>query len=201
MIHYFVGNDGCIYLYGILIINSKENKEIDNVVGTFVHPCYYVCLQVFRYRQICVHLVTNHLSICIYPKIMKPRGPTISTMYICKSAGRFGLKGANNLWWPNNFENNQELYTKSTPSFRTSRGTDKATADNTQSVNSSMNIYVSYIFRVLIIFRFFCIFDTINLKTCDYLYLNNEIYFSKPSKMFDSSAERKLRNKNRVKQS
>ena len=65
---------------------------------------------------------------------------------------------------------------KLAPSLRTSRGTDEAAADNTQFVNSYMKIQVSYIFRVLIMFRFFCILDTANMvKTCDYLLLNNEI--------------------------
>ena len=41
-------------------------------------------------------------------------------------------------------------YSKLTPSLRTSRGTDEAAADTTQSVNSSRKIYVSYITRVLV---------------------------------------------------
>ena len=75
-----------------------------------------------------------------------------------------------------------------------------AAVDRLQSVNSSMKIYVSYIFRVLIIFGFFCIFDTTNkVKTCDYLYLNNEIHFAKPLEMSEPCAGRKFRNKYRVK--
>ena len=54
-------------------------------------------------------------------------------------------------------------YSKLTPSLRTSRGTDEAAADDTQSVDSSMRTYVSYIFRVLNIFRFFCILDITNM--------------------------------------
>ena len=73
-------------------------------------------------------------------------------------------------------KNNSKL----TPSLRTSRSTDEAAADNTQSVNSSMKNYFSYIFRVLIVFRFFRILDTTNaVKTCDYLHLNKKIYFAK----------------------
>ena len=41
----------------------------------------------------------------------------------------------------------------------------------------------------VIIFRVFCILDTTNIvKTCDYLYLNNEIYFAKPLKMSEPCA-------------
>ena len=38
------------------------------------------------------------------------------------------------------------------------------------------------------------------VKTCDYLPLNNEIHFTKPLKMSELCAGRKLMNKNRVKQ-
>ena len=65
-----------------------------------------------------------------------------------------------------------------------------------------MKIDVSYIFRKLMIFIFLCIFDTTNMvKTCDYLYLNKEINFAKPLKMYEPGPRRKLRNKSRVKQS
>ena len=44
--------------------------------------------------------------------------------------------------------------------------------------------------------------DTTNIvKTCDYLYLSKEKYFPKPLKISEPVAGRKLRNKNRVKQS
>ena len=68
-------------------------------------------------------------------------------------------------------------YTKLRPGLRASRGIEEAAADNTRSVNSSMKIYVTYIFPLFIISIFFCILDTTNMvKTCDYLYLNKEIY-------------------------
>ena len=44
-------------------------------------------------------------------------------------------------------------YIELTPSSRTTRGTDEAAADNTQSL-SSMKIDISYIFRKLILFIF-----------------------------------------------
>ena len=79
---------------------------------------------------------------------------------------------------------------KLTPIFGTSRGTKETAADNTQSVN----IYVSCIFRVFIIFIFVCIFYTTNMvKTCYYLYLSNEIHFAKPLKMSELCAGRKLK--------
>ena len=63
----------------------------------------------------------------------------------------------------------------------------------TQSLNSSMKIYVSYIFRKFIILKFFCILDTTNMvKTCDYLRLNNEIHFTKQLKMSDPCAGRNI---------
>ena len=73
-------------------------------------------------------------------------------------------------------------YIKLTPLLRTSRGTDEAVAENTQSVNSSIEIYVSYYISCTHgIFIFFCILNTtIMVKTCDYLHLNNEIHFTKP---------------------
>ena len=95
-------------------------------------------------------------------------------------------------------ENYHEYYSKLTPSLRTSRSTDEAAADN----NSFTEIYVSYIFCILIIFWFICILDTTNMvKTCDYLYLNNGIHFVKPLKISKPCSGRKIGNKNRVKQS
>ena len=59
-----------------------------------------------------------------------------------------------------------------------------------------MKIYVSYIFRRLIILKIFYNLDTTNMvKTCDYLYFNKEIRFAKPLKMSEPCAGRKLRNK------
>ena len=88
------------------------------------------------------------------------------------------------------------------PHIRTSRGTEEAAAENTQFINSSMEMNYSYIFRELVIFIFYCILDTTNVvKTCDYLYLNKEIHFGKPLEMFVPGAGRKLRNKNSVNQS
>ena len=90
-------------------------------------------------------------------------------------------------------ENYQELE-QINASLRISRGTDEAAAE---AHDSSMKIYVFYIF--CIIFRFFCILDTTNMvKTCDYLYLNNEIHFEKPLKVSEPCAKRRLRNKKRV---
>ena len=54
-------------------------------------------------------------------------------------------------------------YRKLTPSWRTSRSTNETAAGNTQSINSSIKMYVSYIFRVLVRLRFFCILDTTNM--------------------------------------
>ena len=57
-----------------------------------------------------------------------------------------------------------------------------------------MEIQDSCTFHKLIIFIFIRILDTTNMfKTCDYLYLKNEIHFAKPLKMFDPRAERKLK--------
>ena len=90
-------------------------------------------------------------------------------------------------------------YSKLKPSLRTSRCTDEAAAGNTQSANSCMTIYSTNIFRILIIFRFLCVLDATNMvKTCDYLYLNNEIHFAKPLKMSELCAGRKLREENSV---
>ena len=36
------------------------------------------------------------------------------------------------------------------------------------------------------------------VKTCDYLYMNKDVYFAKPWKMFILGSERKLRNQRRA---
>ena len=67
---------------------------------------------------------------------------------------------------------------KLTQSSRTPKGTDEAAAD-LQSVSVSRKIYVSYILQKCIIFKHFCIlYSTNTVKTCDYLYLDEEIYFA-----------------------
>ena len=53
-------------------------------------------------------------------------------------------------------------YIKLPPSLRTSMGTDEYAADNQQSVNSSMEVFVFYIFRKLTIFLFLSISDTMH---------------------------------------
>ena len=77
----------------------------------------------------------------------------------------------------------------------------RSCSKNQQSAISSTKIYVSHIFRKLIISILFSYFGYHKSDhTCNYLYLDKEIHVAKPLKILEPCAGQKLKNQNRVKQ-
>ena len=72
-----------------------------------------------------------------------------------------------------------------TPSLRTSKGTDKATACNPQSINSSMEMYINSLYLHFSVFWIQQIWSN-PVFIC--ISITDEIHFAKPLKMSETCA-------------